>query len=159
MWIPTGARTIPAVILALLSLPLAGCYDAPTPAPKGEAPVNEARQAERNALATLRSFCLDRPRRVRNGTERRPRRTDAVAAIELWIEHAREDIRAWPYDAETNLDWRSDLGSIASDLERLGCLLDQVPRIDRALRRLPLPELEYPEEDYPDYGEPEYPWP
>jgi hypothetical protein len=156
---PTCARTTSALVLALLSLALAGCYDAPAPAPKRKAPVNEARQAERNAVATLTSFCLDRPWRVRNRPARRPRRADAVAAIELWIRHAREDIREWPHDAETNVGWRADLGSIAGDLERLGCLLDQVPRIDRALRRLPLPEVEYPEEEYPDYPEPEYPWP
>jgi hypothetical protein len=161
MGIHSGARAAPGVVLTLLALALAGCFDAPAPAPSPEQPrpVNEARQAERDALATLTSFCLDPPWRVRNRPARRPRRADAVAAIELWVRHAREDIREWPHDAEKNVGWRADLGSIAGELERLDCLLDQVPRLDRALRRLPLPEVEYPEEEYPDWPEPEYPWP
>ena len=62
-------------------------------------------------------------------------------------------------DDEDNLAWREDLGWLAGQLERRECLPAQVPRIDRALRLLPLPELIEPEELYePEYDyEPTYP--
>jgi hypothetical protein len=53
--------------------------------------------------------------------------------------------------------WRADIASIADFLERERCLSSWVPRIDRALRRLPLaePPPEYEEEYIPeDYEDP-----
>ncbi len=77
-------------------------------------------------------------------------RTAPPAAISLLIDHARRDIESGT--GEDNLAWRRDLAWLAGQLERHRCLTAQVPRIDRALRRLPLPELVEPEELY----EPEY---
>jgi hypothetical protein len=53
--------------------------------------------------------------------------------------------------------WRDDIAAIAGFLERRRCLPSWVPRMDRALRRLPLaePPPEYEEEYVPepeDYG-------
>jgi hypothetical protein len=78
------------------------------------------------------------------------RERDAVAAVSLLIDHARRSIRR--ADAEENLAWREDLGWLAGQLERSECLSDQVARVDRALRLLPLPDVTPPE----DYYEPEY---
>ena len=131
----------PAILLALLVLSVIGCgssEDQSEPA-RRPAPVDEAAQAERNAVRNLKAFCAGK------GRER-----DAVAAISLLIDHARRDIERG--GDEDNLAWREDLGWFAGQLERSDCLTAQVPRIDRALRRLPLPELAPPEEVYePDY--------
>ena len=132
--------------LALILLVLAGCGGGATEAARRPAPVDEAAQAERNAGRTLAAFCLDGDGRAR----------DAVRAISLLIRHAREDIAAGT--DEDNLAWREELGYIAGRLEHHECLPAQVPRIDRALRRLPLPELYEPEYDYaPEYEYEPYP--
>lgn len=127
--------------LALILLVLADCGGATEARqPARRAPVDEAAQAERNAGRTLAAFCVDGDGRAR----------DAVRAVSLLIRHAREDIAAGT--DEDNLAWREELGYIAGRLERHRCLPAQVPRIDRALRRLPLPAIYEPE----DYYEPEY---
>jgi hypothetical protein len=125
-----------------MALALAGCGGAmeePRDKVGRPAPADEAAQAERNAIDSLKAFCT-------GGGRKR----DAVAGIGLLIDHARGDIADG--DDEDNLAWRADLGWLAGQLERRECLSPQVPRIDRALRRLPLPELIEPEEVY----EPEY---
>ena len=138
----------PATLLALLALSVIGCGDSEDQSEPARrpAPADEAAQAERNAARTLKGFCAGM------GHQR-----DAVAAISLLIDHARRDIERG--GDEDNLAWREDLGWVAGQLERSECLTAQVPRIDRALRRLPLPELTPPEELYaPEYDyEPPYP--
>ena len=126
----------------LIALAFAGCggvAEQPHDNVRRTAPADEAAQAERNALESLEAFCT-------GGGRRR----DAVEGIGLLIDHARRVIRSG--GDEDNLAWREDLGWLAGQLERSECLTAQVPRIDRALRRLPLPELIEPEEVY----EPEY---
>ena len=135
--------------VALIALAFAGCggvVEQPRDKVQRPAPADEAAQAERNALDSLKAFC------TRGGRKR-----DAVAGIGLLIDHARRDIASG--DDEDNLAWREDLGWLAGQLERSECLPAQVPRIDRALRLLPLPELIEPEEVYePEYDyEPPYP--
>jgi hypothetical protein len=135
--------------LALIALALVGCGGA---AEQGRetarrpAPADEAAQAERNALDSLKAFC------TAGGRKR-----DAVGGIGLLIHHARRDIESG--DDEDNLAWREDLGWLAGQLERRECLTAQVPRIDRALRLLPLPELVEPEEIYEPEQDYEMPYP
>jgi hypothetical protein len=138
-----------AAWLALIALILAGCGGPEAErreAVRRPAPADEAAQAERNALETIKASCAGR-----EGDE------SAAAAISLLIDHARRDIESGSY--EDNLAWRRHLAWLANQLERHRCLTPQVPRIDRALRRLPLPELPEPEERYePEYEyEPPYP--
>ena len=133
----------------LFALAFAGCGGAmeePRDKVRRPAPADEAAQAERNAVQSLKAFCT-------GGGRKR----DAVAGIGLLIDHARRDIESG--GEEVNLAWRADLGWLAGRLERSECLPAQVPRIDRALRLLPLPELIEPEEVYePEYDyEPQYP--
>jgi hypothetical protein len=126
----------------LFALACAGCGGAEEPSrdnARRAAPADEAAQAERNAVESLKAFCTG------GGGKR-----DALAAIGLLIDHARRDMESGGDDV--NLAWRADLGWLAGRLERSECLPAQVPRIDRALRLLPLPELIEPEEVY----EPEY---
>lgn len=125
----------------MVALGLAGCGGATERQEDGSrpAPADEAAQAERNAFGAVKASCLGQ------GPGR-----DAIRAISLLIDHAREDIATG--GDEENLAWREDLGWLAGRLEHHRCLTAQVPRIDRALRRLPLPELVEPEE----YYEPEY---
>jgi hypothetical protein len=130
------------ICLALVALILAGCDGAETgrrEAVQRTTPADEAAQAERNALRTLKAVCTGRARKGHG-----------APAISLLIDHARRAVESG--DDELNLAWREDLGWLAGQLERSRCLTAQVPRIDRALRRLPLPELTPPEELY----EPEY---
>lgn len=127
----------------LFAVAFAGCGGAaeqPLDNVRRAAPADEAAQAERNAIQSLKAFCTARGRK-----------RDAVDAIALLIDHARRDIESGGDDV--NLAWRADLGWLAGRLERSECLPAQVPRIDRALRLLPLPELIEPEEVYePEYG-------
>ena len=53
--------------------------------------------------------------------------------------------------------WRGQIAGMADFLEHRGCLAPWVPRVDRALRRLPLaePPPEYVEEEYVPEPEPE----
>lgn len=137
----------PAIVLVLVALGATGCASAAEKREpvRGPAPADEAAQAERNAVRALKAFCGG------NG-----RRRDAVAGISLLIEHARRDIGRG--GDEDNLAWREGLGWVAGRLERRECLTAQVPRIDRALRRLPLPELIEPQEVYePDIEYEPYP--
>ena len=134
--------------VALIALAFAGCggvVEQPRDKVKRPAPADEAAQAERNALDSLKAFCTGRGRK-----------REAVEGIGLLIDHARRDIADG--DDEDNLAWREDLGWLATQLERSECLPAQVPRIDRALRLLPLPELIEPEEVYePEYDYEPYP--
>jgi hypothetical protein len=134
--------------VASIALILAGCggpgaerREAVRPAP-----ADEAAQAERNALETIKASCAGREPK-----------DSAAAAISLLLDHSRRDIEGGT--DKDNLAWRKDLAWLAGQLERHRCLTAQVPRIDRALRRLPLPELLEPEELYePEYEyEPQYP--
>jgi hypothetical protein len=147
--------------LALLGLALFGCADTGGQSEAVKRPkstrADEAAQAERRALRTLRAFCTGTLLALPNQVPEKVRERDAVAAVSLLIDHARRGIRRG--DAEDNLAWREGLGWLAGRLERSECLSDQVARVDRALRRLPLPELMPPEDYYdPEYEyEPPYP--
>jgi hypothetical protein len=140
--------------LALLGFALAGCADTEAPSdavkrPKAK-PADETAQAERRALRTLRAFCTGTRLSLPNTPSGSVRERDAVAAVSLLIDPARRSIRRG--DAEENVAWREDLGWLAGQLEKSECLSDQVARVDRALRLLPLPDVTPPE----DYYEPEY---
>jgi hypothetical protein len=139
--------------LAVLGLALSGCADTerlsdPVKRTKAER-ADEAAQAERRALRTLRAFCTGTRLALPNQVPEKVRRRDAVGAVSLLIDHARRDIRRG--DAEDNVAWREYLGWLAGRLEQSECISDQVARIDRALRRLPLPDVARPE-DYYDPG-------
>ena len=128
------AERVLAVGLALIALILAGCGGPEAErreAVRRPAPADEAAQAERNALETIKASCAGREPK-----------DSAAAAISLLLDHARRDIEGGT--DEDNLAWRKDLAWLAGQLERHRCLTAQVPRIDRALRRLPLPELVLP---------------
>jgi hypothetical protein len=133
------------VLMALALVGCGGAADQGRETARRTAPADEAAQAERNAVEALKAFCT-------GGGRKR----DAVAGIGLLIDHARRDIESGGDDV--NLAWRADLGWLAGRLERSECLPAQVPRIDRALRLLPLPELIEPEEVYePEYDYEPYP--
>jgi hypothetical protein len=140
--------------LAVLCLALDGCTSPEGPSeavtPPKSTRADEAAQAERRALRTLRAFCTGTRLALPNQVPEKVRERDAVAAVSLLIDHARRGIRRG--DAEENVAWREDLGWLAGQLEKSECLSDQVARVDRALRLLPLPEVTAPEE----YYEPEY---
>jgi hypothetical protein len=146
--------------LAVLGFALAGCAD--TEGQSGAVKrakstrADEAAQAERRALRTLRAFCTGTRLALPNVAPEKVRERDAVAAVSLLIDHARRGIRRG--DAEDNVAWREGLGWLAGRLERSECLSDQVARVDRALRLLPLPEVE-PPEDYYDPGYEYEPYP
>ena len=146
--------------LAVLGLALAGCADTEGRPEAVKRPnstrADEAAQAERRALRTLRAFCTRTRLALPNEAPEKVRERDAVAAVSLLIDHARRGIRRG--DAEDNVAWREGLGWLAGRLERSECLSDQVARVDRALRRLPLPEVE-PPEDYYDPGYEYEPYP
>ncbi len=138
------------VWLAVLGVALVGCADTggPSDAVKRTKarPADETAQAERRALRALSAYCTGTRLSLPNAASEKVRRKDAVAAVSLLIDHARRGIRSG--DAEDNVAWREDLGWLAGRLERSECLSDQVARVDRALRRLPLPDVTPPEEYY-----------
>jgi hypothetical protein len=140
--------------LAVLGLALAGCADTegqPEAVEHAKSTrADEAAQAEHRALRTLKAFCTGTLLALPNQVPEKVRERDAVAAVSLLIDHARRGIRRG--DAEDNVAWREGLGWLAGRLERSECLSGQVARVDRALRRLPLPDVTPPE----DYYEPEY---
>ena len=145
---------------ALLGLALLGCADTEgasdaikrTKATRAD----ETAQAERRGLRTLRAFCTGTRLALPNAAPEKVRPPDAVAAVSLLIDHARRGIRHG--DAEDNVAWRENLGWLSGRLEKADCLSDQVARVDRALRLLPLPEVE-PPEDYYDPGYEYEPYP
>ena len=147
--------------LAVLALALVGCAD-PEDAPDAvkrpkSKPADEAAQAERRALRTLRAFCTGTQLALPNEVPEKVRQPAAVAAVSLLIDHARRGIRRG--DGEDNVAWREDLGWLAGQLERSECLSDQVARVDRALRLLPLPDVTPPEDYYDPQYEYESPYP
>jgi len=77
-------------------------------------PADEAAQAERNAVDTLRSYCVERAPR--------PGRRDAAHAVTLLLRHARREIRRTDPDPETNLTWRDNLAWLSGALKRADCL-------------------------------------
>jgi hypothetical protein len=146
----------PAAVL-VAAFALGGCWEtepqgaAPEP-PAQTRPTSETEQAERGAIRALRSHCTGARWNVPNAPVPRARRSDAIHAVTLLLRHARRS------GDEDNLAWREDLAALAGTLERLDCLPGQVPRIDRALRLLPLPVPEEPEYGYePEPYEPYYP--
>jgi hypothetical protein len=147
--------------LAVLGLAFVGCADTEgqpeaVKRPKST-PADETAQAERRALRTLRAFCTGKRLVLPNQIPAKVRETDAVAAVSLLIDHARRGIRHG--DDEVNIAWREDLGWLAGQLERSECLSDQVARVDRVLRRLPLPDVTPPEDYYDPGYEYESPYP
>jgi hypothetical protein len=144
--------------LALFGLALFGCADTEGPSDAVKRTkatrADETAQAERRALQTLKAFCTGTRLALPNQLPERVRERDAVAAVSLLIDHARRGIRRG--DAEDNLASRGGLGWLAGQLERSKCLSDQVARVDRALRRLPLPDVTPPEDYYDPYYEYEY---
>jgi hypothetical protein len=147
--------------LVVLGLTLVGCADTEGQSDAVKHPkstrADEAAQAERRALRTLRAFCTDSPLALPNQVPEKVRERDAVAAVSLLIDHARRGIRRG--GAEDNVAWREGLGWLAGRLERSECLSDQVARVDRALRRLPLPDVTPPEDYYDPGYEYESPYP
>ncbi len=91
-------------------------------------------------------YCRHRPARVKNRPAAVPRRSEAVTAVTLLVRHLRTAIGRDGGDPETNVAWRADASALAAELEQLECLPDQVRRIDRTLRRLPLPAIPTPDE-------------
>jgi hypothetical protein len=146
--------------LAVLGVALVGCADTAGQSEAVKRPksarADERAQAERRALRTLRAFCTGTRLALPNEIPARLRERDAVAAVSLLIDHARRGIHRGV--AEDNVAWREDLGWLAGRLERSECLSDQVARVNRALRRLPLPEVQ-PPEDYYDPGYEYEPYP
>lgn len=146
--------------LAVLGVALVGCADTAGQSEAVKRPksarADERAQAERRALRTLRAFCTGTRPALPNEIPARVRERDAVAAVSLLIDHARRGIHRGV--AEDNVAWREDLGWLAGRLERSECLSDQVARVNRALRRLPLPEVQ-PPEDYYDPGYEYEPYP
>jgi hypothetical protein len=95
--------------LAVLALTLVGCAgpeDAPDAVkrPKSK-PADEAAQAERRALRTLRAFCTGTQLALPNEVPEKVRQPAAVAAVSLLIDHARRGIRRG--DDEDNVAWRT----------------------------------------------------
>jgi hypothetical protein len=136
----------------------AGPEDAPEAVkrPKSK-PADETAQAEHRALDALRAYCTGTLLALPNEAPEKVRKADAVRAISLLIDHARRGVQRG--DDEDNVAWREDLAWLAGQLERSECLSDQVARVDRALRRLPLPELTPPEDYYDPGYEYESPYP
>jgi hypothetical protein len=154
---PLRRWALGAVVLAFVLIGCSGCEGQPeTVKPARTARADETAQAERRALRTLRAFCTRAPLALPNEARKKVRKADAVAAVSLLIDHARRGIRRG--DDEDNVAWREYLGWLAGQLERSECLSDQVARMDRALRRLPLPDLT-PPEDYYDPGYEYEPYP
>jgi hypothetical protein len=146
--------------LAVLGLALVGCADTEgqSDAVKRQKSTraDETAQAERRAIRRLRAYCTGTRLSLPNVASEKVREKDAVAAVSLLIDHARRGIRSG--DDEVNIAWREDLGWLAGQLERSECLSDQVARVDRALRLLPLPDVT-PPEDYYDPGYEYEPYP
>jgi len=145
--------------LALTSaLALSGCLETDTGGEGSDKKVDEEDQAIDASLFAIRDYCdalrdSHRPRRPRPAPSAGQLRS-AERAVErlLTIVRRRNDA---PYEEQH--EWRSSLAGLSSKLEDRDCLPEQVTRIDRFLRRMPLPEPvveeEYvPEEDYePSY--------
>jgi hypothetical protein len=125
-----------------------GCgVDDPSPrkGARRTTPAEEERQAIRRDIRLISLYC----RHVPPTTAR-----EAGAAVGALIKRLRRRAGA---DVWEQHDWRLHMAEVAGFLERRACLPRWVPRIDRALRRLPLaePPPEAPEYDYepeqPDY--------
>jgi hypothetical protein len=144
--------------LAVLGLALVGCADTEGGSEAVKHPTttraDEKAQAERQALRTLRAFCTGTRLALPNEAPEKVGRGDAVEAVSLLIDHARRGIRRG--DDEDNVAWREHLGWLSGQLERSECLSDQVARVDRALRRMPLPDVTPPEDYYDPRDEYEY---
>jgi hypothetical protein len=141
----------------------AGCDSEPTSSaerPPRTSKRDEERQAIRRDVHLITSHCLGRPLPRLAGEPPRAGHGSASArqaGVGVSSLLARLGRRA---DAEfyEQYRWRGQIAGMADFLERKGCLARWVPRIDRALRRLPLAEPpdyveEYvPEPEPEDYG-------
>jgi hypothetical protein len=103
----------------------------------------------------INSHCLGRPSpRVAGesaGTRPPASRREGGIAVSEMLARLRQTADA---DFYKQYEWRARMASLAEFLEREDCLPRWVPKVDRALRRLPLiePPPEYPEEEYvPEY--------
>ena len=114
----------------------------------------------RRDVLLIESHCLGRPRpRLAGepaGTNRPASARQAGAAVDSLLARLGRRANADFYE---QYRWRDQIAAMAYFLERSGCLAPWVPRVDRALRRLPLaePPPEYEEEYVPepepeDYG-------
>jgi len=125
-----------------------GCGVADDPNQRAHKKVNERRQTRGAAGRTLVRYCRTHPQPAG-----RPRE-EAREAVDRLIRSTRGYATA-SYEREVRL--HDLLVVVATFLEREHCLPDQVARVDRAIRLLPLPqppppvEAEEPQDDEPPY--------
>lgn len=126
---------------------LAGCEVATESDVASSAPVSEQQQAKDRAIATIVSHCRrkPKPRSIGDPRSRAPASAEqARGGVRVWIKALRK-AHDWPYPDQYEI--RDALIAMADAFERAGCLSDQIPVIDRVLRRVPLPEPTGPTEE------------
>lgn len=147
---PSPRRTCVAIALACATtIGGLGCSVGDDQSHPPHKRVNERRQTRAAAARTLVRYCRTHPQPAG-----RPRE-EAREAVDRLIGSTR-GYAASSYERQVRL--HDLLVAVATFLEREHCLPDQVARVDRAIRLLPLPQPPAPvEPEEPPDDEPPYP--